>query len=106
MKQYGYMKATEFTKKQINVIFAKAKHGELKVEKWFVSELYALADFYDYDDNGSVGESEAQVIRIIEAVFANESEKAQELIDYTSNRWFALMSKKNQAKCNRNIFVA
>lgn len=53
MKQYGLMKATEFTKKQVNVIFAKAKHGELKVEKWFISELYTLADYYNYDDNRS-----------------------------------------------------
>lgn len=31
MKEYGAFKATDFSKKQINVIFAKAKSGELKI---------------------------------------------------------------------------
>lgn len=34
MKNYGAMKATEFTRKQIGVIYSKAKKGELKIEKW------------------------------------------------------------------------
>ena len=29
MKQYGFFKATEFSAKQINVIYSKAKNGEL-----------------------------------------------------------------------------
>ena len=39
MRNYGANKATEFTKKQINVIFAKAKAGELKVESWIMKKL-------------------------------------------------------------------
>ena len=42
MKVYGTYFATEFTKKQINVIYGKAKNGELKVEKWFIRDLYEL----------------------------------------------------------------
>lgn len=30
MKSYGDKKATEFSKKQINVVFGKAKAGELR----------------------------------------------------------------------------
>lgn len=33
MRNYGANKATEFTKKQIGVIYRMAKNGELKVEK-------------------------------------------------------------------------
>lgn len=106
MKQYGAMKATEFSRKQINVVFVKAKKGEIKVEKWFMSELYSLADYYNYDDNGSVEASETQVLKILDAVFSNNNEKAQELIDSTADRWFSLMGRKGKEKCNRNVFVA
>lgn len=105
MKQYGANKATEFTKKQINVIFAKAKNGTLKVEKWFISECYALAEYYGYDDNRSIEDSERQVLKILEAVFANNDEVAQKLINETADDWFNYYSSKKQAKCDRNIFV-
>lgn len=106
MKQYGAMKATEFTKKQINVIYGKAKSGALKVEKWFITELYNLADYYGFDDNRSVEADEREVKLILEAVFANDNVKAQKLIEKTADRWFNSYSRKNQAKCDRNAFVA
>lgn len=105
MKQYGAMFATEFTKKQINVIFAKAKSGALKVEKWFISELYNLADFYGYDDNRGVAAQERNVLNILEAVFANDNETAQTLISETANDWFKSYGNKNRAKCDRSVFV-
>ena len=105
MKQYGANKSTEFTGKQINVIFAKAKSGALKVEKWFMSELYVLADYYGYDDNRSVEESERQVFEILEAVFSNDTELAQKLIDETAEKWFNSYSFKNRKKCDRQVFV-
>ena len=46
MKNYGANKATEFSKKQISVIYGMAKRVELKVEKWVMSDLYDLADYY------------------------------------------------------------
>lgn len=106
MKQYGANKSTEFTKKQINVVFVKAKNGTLKVEKWFIDELYNLAEYYGYDDNRNIERSEAQVLEILNAVFADENEKAQELIDKTADDWFNSYSRKNQAKCDRNTFVS
>ena len=39
MKQYGANKATEFTKKQIGVIFANAKSGNLKIENWVIKDF-------------------------------------------------------------------
>lgn len=106
MREYGPMKATEFTKKQINVVFGKAKAGELKVEKWFMNELYTLAEFYGYDDNRSVERSEVTVKGILEDVFAGNIENAQKRIDEAEDEWFKSYSAKNQSRCNRTIFVA
>lgn len=106
MKQYGSCKATEFTKKQINLIYGKAKSGELKVEKWFINQLYNLADYYGYDDNRSVERDERTVKEILQAVFENNNAKAQKLIEETANDWFANYGRKTQAKCDRTIFVA
>ena len=106
MKLYGAFKATEFTKKQINVVFAKAKSGDLKIEKWFMGELYSLADYYGYDDNRSVESSEREVKEILEAVFSNDLTKAQELICKIADSWYSLYGRKTQAKCDRTLFVA
>lgn len=105
MTQYGFKKSTDFTKKQINVIFAKAKAGALKVEKWFMSELYILADFFGYDDNRSMEMSEREVLSILDAVFANDAALAQRLIDETATKWYDAYSFKNQAKCDRTLYV-
>nr|DAI55022.1 MAG TPA: hypothetical protein [Caudoviricetes sp.] len=106
MKQYGFNKATEFSKSQISVVYGKAKRGEIKVEKWFISELYNLADYFGYDDNHSVEQSEREVKEILKAVFENDNEEAQMLINETADKWFSLYGKKTQAKCDRTVFVA
>ncbi len=103
MKQYGFNKATEFSKKQINVIYAKAKKGELKVEEWVIKEFYDLSDYYGYDDNKSVEERERYILKILNSVFDGNNEEAQEEIDNYTNRFFELMSKKEQAKVSREI---
>lgn len=105
MKQYGSNFATEFTKKQISVIYSKAKSGELNVEKWFMSELYELADYYGHDYNRSVARQEANVKEIFDSVFGGKTEEAQKLIDSCANNWFSKFSFKNQNKCDRNVFV-
>ncbi len=106
MKQYGMNKATEFTSKQISVIYGKAKRGELKVEKWFIKDLYDLAEYYGCDYNGSVAYKESKVIRILESIFSNDNEKAQTLIDEMSEDLYASYGKKYQAQCDRTAFVA
>ena len=103
MKAYGANKATEFSKKQIGVIYGKAKAGELKLEKWVASEFYDLADYYGFDDNRTVEMAEGKIIDIINAVFSGEMDKAQSLIDaYTEDTWNR-MGKKSQSKANRAL---
>lgn len=103
MKEYGSMRATEFTKKQISVIFKLAKNGELKIEKWYMSRLYDLADFYGYDDNRSVEQDEKAILIILNEVFSGNIQKAQDLINRDSEKIFGLYGRKMQEKCNRDL---
>lgn len=103
MKAYGAYKATEFTRKQIGVIYRMAKNGELKVEKWVINELYDLADYYNYDYNGSVAQAEGEILNILAAVFAKDIEKAQMLIDNYTSTNFELLSIKNQQNADRTF---
>lgn len=105
MKQYGFNKATEFTKKQINVIYGKAKSGQLKVEKWYMSNLYDLADYYGYDDNRSVEFEEVFVKKILNAVFDGDMETAQNIIEERTNKIYESLSRKNKERCNRELYV-
>ena len=100
MQTYGMNKTTEFTKKQISVIYSKAKNGELKVEKWVIKELYDLADYYGYDDNKSVEEREQKIMNIINKMFNGEN--VQELINEYTEKNYNLMSKKNQQRADRD----
>ena len=105
MRQYGANKATEFTSKQISVIYGKAKRGEIKIENWVIKEFYRLADYYGYDDNRSVEERERDILKILEAVFARDDEKSQELIDdYTAHN-FKLYSMKAQRELDRSLLA-
>lgn len=103
MKTYGAKKSTEFTKKQIGMIFRLAKNGELKVEKWYMARLYDLADYYGYDDNRSVEQDEKAILGILDEVFAGNIQKAQELINRDSEKIFGLYGRKTQDKCNRDL---
>lgn len=103
MKAYGMNKATEFTKKQISVIYGMSKRSELKVEKWVISEFYDLAEYYGYDSNGSVELSERTILNILNAVFDKDVERAQKLIDWYTEVNFERMTKKAQAKANRSL---
>lgn len=104
MKTYrNGMKATEFSSKQIGVIYRAAKAGELKIEKWVSKEFYDLADFYNFDDNGTIERCERKVMDILEAVFAEDFQKAQKLVDqYTETEW-SLLSIKAQKRANREL---
>lgn len=106
MKEYGFNKATEFTKKQIGIIYYKAKSGELKVEKWFMSFLYDLADYYGTDSNRLVEERESEVLKILDNVFSNKIDEAQELINKKEDKWYESFGEKMKKSCDRNLFVA
>ena len=103
MRNYGANKSTEFTKKQISVIYRLAKEGTLKVQKGEIADLYDLADYYGYDDNGSVEDSEGYVLLILEAVFSKDYEKAQKLIDQQTERTYNNLSVKRQQKWNSEL---
>lgn len=106
MKTYANgMKATEFSKKQIGVIYYKAKDGELKVEKWVMSDLYNNAEYYGYDYNGDTARAEQRILHILENVFSGNIEKAQEEIDAYTEIVFSSMTMKYQKNADRN-FVA
>ena len=103
MRTYGMNKTTDFTKKQIGVIFAKAKRGELKVERWAMAEMYDLADYYGKDFNGMVELEERRVLLILKAVFDGDLETAQEWVDsFTESVWNSL-TEKRQAASDRSL---
>lgn len=104
MKTYkNGMKATEFNKGQIGQIYKKAKNGELKVERFIMSDLYDMAEYYNYDHNGSAERAERQIKKIIAAVESNNTTEAQELIDAYTVETYNLLSLKAQKTANREL---
>lgn len=102
MKRYGAKKSTEFTKKQISCLYGAAKRSEIKIEKWVISNFYDLADYYGYDDNRSVEEAEAKILKIIDNFFSKDVEKTQELIDNYTTDTFELLARKAQKTVDRS----
>lgn len=104
MKTYANgMKATSISRKQIGVIFGKAKRGELKVQKFVMADFYDIADFYNYDDNGNTERAEAQIRRILDEVFAGNDNEAQKLIDSYTEHLFNQLGTKAQGKVDRSL---
>lgn len=103
MKTYGFNKATEFSKKQIGVIYRMAKNGELNVEKFVMSHLYDLADYYGYDSNHSVARDEVMVLNILNDVFDGNIESAQKRIDDFTEWHFNGLSAKYQRNADRSL---
>lgn len=103
MKRYGANKATEFTRKQINVLYSLAKQGELKIEKWVMSEFYDLSDYYGYDDNGSIERCEQQIKQILDFVFSENMEGAQEAINEYTEQQYVLMGRICKEQSDRNL---
>lgn len=102
MKTYSNgMKATEFTTKQIGVIYHLAKQGKLSVEKWYMPHLYDMAKFYNCDFNKSAELEENCILSIIDSVLLNDLESAQENIDNETEKLYNQLSIKKQNKCNR-----
>lgn len=103
MRRYGACKTTGFTRKQIGVLYRKAKDGELKIEKWVMSEFYDLADYYGYDDNGSIEECEQQIKQILDFVFSENMEEAQEAINEYTEEQYALMGRICKEQADRSL---
>lgn len=103
MKRYGFNFATEFTARQINVIYGCAKRGELKVEKFVMQNFYSLADYYGTDSNRSVADREASILRVLDAVFAHDYNLAQSLIDNYTDLLFKCFSAKMQNAADKSL---
>lgn len=104
MKRYGFQFATEATRKQIGVVYAKAKKGELNIERWLMSKLYEHADYYGYDDNRSVEREETVFVKpLLDAVFNGDLEKAQTLIDNRQSEIEKLYSRKFVANADKSL---
>lgn len=103
MKAYGFKKATEFSKKQISVIYGCAKRGELKVEKWMMSNMYDLADYYGYDDSRTVEREESEILNILNSVFGHDMDSAQAKIDRYTMSLFGQLSEKRQRTADRTL---
>lgn len=101
MKAYGANKSTEFTKKQISCLYGAAKRNELKIEKWIITDLYDLADYYGYDDNHSVERAERDILQIINSYFAKDG-NTQNLIDEYTSKNFELLGLKRKNNVDRN----
>ena len=103
MKSYGYMKATEFTRKQIGVLYHKAKDGEIKIEKWVMSDFYNLSDYYGYDDGGAIEFYEGKILNILDAIFSGDLVEAQKQIDWYTETSYDGYSDPQKAKLNREL---
>lgn len=103
MKSYGPNKATSFSRKQIGVIYRNAKEGNLHLEKWLVSRLYDMADFYGADYNGSVELEERYILAAIDAVFGDDLAKAQEKLDNYRDHCLTHFTQSYTEKLDRTI---
>lgn len=101
MKVYGNgMKATEFNKKDLAPIYRMAKEGTLKVEKWFMNDLYNMADYYNFDNNGNVARYETKVLSLLTIEDVAELQTA---IDEMTESEYNLLGVKAQKSANRNM---
>lgn len=104
MKEYNNgRKATEFGKSQVGAIYANAKKGSLKIERWAMSFIYDLADFYGFDDNRNVERRERSVLAILADVREGRMEDAQAKIDAFSAEVWEDMGRKFHERANHAL---
>lgn len=103
MIQYGANKATEITKKQVNAIYAAAKRGDIKVERWLITEFYNVADYYGYDDNHTVEECERGLKLLINDLFSRDYKAVQKRIDEYTAELETRYSRKFRETADRSL---
>ena len=99
MKYYS----SSISKKQVNVIFAKAKAGELKIERWVMRDFYSIVNFDGIDWNGSTARLSDDVSRILDNIFEGNIEKAQSRIDFYTKSTFDGYTDKGKATLQREL---
>lgn len=71
---------TKLTRKQVNVIFANYKKGNLKIDRELISKLYDNADLSGWQAQERMNQSSFwfnAIFNAIEAIFNNDFETAQ-----------------------------
>lgn len=69
------------TRKQVNVIYAASKRGDLKVSRDTFSELYDVTELYAKEMNDEERETVAFGQLVVDLIFKSELESAQDIID-------------------------
>lgn len=92
---------SSITRKQVNVLFAKAKAGELKIERFAISAMYDLADGYFWEAGESMKEDEKNVKAAVNNVFNGKMSAAQDRINKYTAEIFGRCTEKKQAELNR-----
>lgn len=83
------------TRKQIDVIFSKAKAGELNVEKWMINSLYRMTEMGSFPYTTYV-----EIKHILDDVFSGNISNAQRLIDEMTEEEYKKLCKYHELDRN------
>ena len=85
----------KITRKQIDVIFSKAKAGELNVEKWMMKTLYQVTEIGSLPYTTYV-----EIKHILDDIFSGNISNAQRLIDEMTEEEYKKLCKYNELDRN------
>lgn len=83
------------TRKQIDVIFSKAKAGELNVEKWMMKTLYQVTEIGSLPYTTYV-----EIKHILDDIFSGNISNAQRLIDEMTEEEYKKLCKYHELDRN------
>lgn len=83
------------TRKQIDIIFSKAKAGELNVEKWMMNSLYRMTEMGSLPYTTYV-----EIKHMLDDVFSGNISNAQRLIDEMTEEEYKKLCKYNELDRN------